>query len=99
MTSPLARRRVSQPYGHSHPVRSLICDIPEVLFVCVHNASRSQMAAALLAGHTQGRVVVRSAGSTPAETINPAVVTAMAEIEIPRSSPSPSPRRPPKPRT
>ena len=55
---------------------------PEVLFVCVHNAGRSQMAAALLAHHAGDRVVVRSAGTAPAETINPAVVEAMAEIGI-----------------
>ena len=45
---------------------------PEVLFVCVHNAGRSQMAAALLAHHAGDRVVVRSAGSAPADDINPA---------------------------
>jgi hypothetical protein len=45
---------------------------PEVLFVCVHNAGRSQMAAALLAHHAGGQVVVRSAGSAPADDINPA---------------------------
>jgi protein-tyrosine-phosphatase len=55
---------------------------PEVLFVCVHNAGRSQMAAALLARRAGDRVVVRSAGSAPAETVNPAVVEAMAEIGI-----------------
>lgn len=55
---------------------------PEVLFVCVHNAGRSQMAAALLAHHAGDRVVVRSAGSDPADDINPAVVEAMAEIGI-----------------
>jgi arsenate reductase (thioredoxin) len=55
---------------------------PEVLFVCVHNAGRSQMAAALLERHAAGRVVVRSAGSTPAGEINPAVVAVMAEIGI-----------------
>ena len=56
--------------------------IPEVLFVCVHNAGRSQMAAALLAHHGGDRVVVRSAGTAPASEINPAVVHAMAEIGI-----------------
>jgi protein-tyrosine-phosphatase len=56
--------------------------IPEVLFVCVHNAGRSQMAAALLEHHAQGRVRVRSAGSAPAESLNPAVVAAMAEVGI-----------------
>lgn len=55
---------------------------PEVLFVCVHNAGRSQMAAALLAHHAGDRVVVRSAGTAPAETINPSVVTVMAELGI-----------------
>lgn len=56
--------------------------IPEVLFVCVHNAGRSQMAAALLSRHAGDRIVVRSAGTAPADTINPAVVEAMAEIGI-----------------
>jgi protein-tyrosine-phosphatase len=55
---------------------------PEVLFVCVHNAGRSQMAAALLAHHAGDRVVVRSAGTAPAETINPAVIEVMAELGI-----------------
>jgi protein-tyrosine-phosphatase len=55
---------------------------PEVLFVCVHNAGRSQMAAALLAHHGGDTVVVRSAGTAPAEDINPAVVEAMAELGI-----------------
>lgn len=56
---------------------------PEVLFVCVHNAGRSQMAAALLAHHAGGRVVVRSAGSAPASEVNPVVVEAMREIDVP----------------
>ena len=55
---------------------------PEVLFVCVHNAGRSQMAAALLAHHAGDRIMVRSAGTAPADTINPAVVEAMAELGI-----------------
>lgn len=55
---------------------------PEVLFVCVHNAGRSQMAAALLEQLGGDRVVVRSAGSAPADDINPAVVEAMAELGI-----------------
>ena len=53
-----------------------------VLFVCVHNAGRSQMAAALLERHGAGRVDVRSAGSEPASALNPAVVAAMAEVGI-----------------
>jgi protein-tyrosine-phosphatase len=55
---------------------------PEVLFVCVHNAGRSQMAAALLEHHAHGRIRVRSAGSAPAEQVNPAVAKAMAELGI-----------------
>ena len=55
---------------------------PTVLFVCVHNAGRSQMAAALLAKHAAGRIDVRSAGSAPVDTINPAVLTAMRELDI-----------------
>lgn len=56
--------------------------IPEVLFVCVHNQGRSQMAAALLAEHAQGRVQVRSAGSDPADSVNPVVVEVMAEVGV-----------------
>ena len=51
-------------------------DTPAVLFVCVHNAGRSQMAAALLDRYAQGRVQVRSGGSEPADQLNPAVVEA-----------------------
>ena len=57
-------------------------DVPEVLFVCVHNAGRSQMAAALLDRHAAGRVRVRSAGSAPADALNPEVVQAMDEIGV-----------------
>jgi arsenate reductase (thioredoxin) len=56
--------------------------IPEVLFVCVHNAGRSQMAAALLERKAEGRVRVLSAGSEPADELNPAVVQAMGELGI-----------------
>ncbi|MEV4113471.1 arsenate reductase ArsC [Nonomuraea sp. NPDC049695] len=55
---------------------------PQVLFVCVHNAGRSQMAAAFLTHLAGDRVRVRSAGSAPADEVNPAVVEAMAEIGI-----------------
>ncbi|WSL20565.1 arsenate reductase ArsC [Streptomyces sp. NBC_01283] len=55
---------------------------PSVLFVCVHNAGRSQMAAAFLTHHGQGRIEVRSAGSAPAAGVNQAVVAAMAEVGI-----------------
>jgi len=53
--------------------------VPEVLFVCVHNAGRSQMAAALLEHHARGRVRVRSAGTAPSDEIAPNVVAALAE--------------------
>jgi arsenate reductase (thioredoxin) len=55
---------------------------PEVLFLCVHNAGRSQMAAALLRARAGDRIVVHSAGSAPGETLNPAVVAAMAELGL-----------------
>lgn len=64
---------------------------PEVLFVCVHNAGRSQMAAALLDHHAHGRVHVRSAGSTPADEINPAVLEVMAEVGLDLSKEFPKP--------
>jgi arsenate reductase (thioredoxin) len=59
-----------------------MAEIPEVLFVCTHNAGRSQMAAALLEREAAGKVRVVSAGSQPASELNPAVVHAMAEIGI-----------------
>ncbi len=55
---------------------------PSVIFVCVHNAGRSQMAAAFLTHLTLGKVEVRSAGSAPADSINPAVVEALKEVGI-----------------
>ena len=60
-------------------MRAVTRDVPEVLFVCVHNAGRSQMAAALLEHHAGGRVRVRSAGTEPSDEIDPNVVAAMAE--------------------
>jgi arsenate reductase len=65
--------------------------IPEVLFVCTHNAGRSQMAAALLARQAAGRVKVTSAGSQPASELNPAVIQAMAEIDLDISAEFPKP--------
>ena len=56
-----------------------MADTPEVLFVCVHNAGRSQLAAALLQHYSLGRIAVRSAGSEPAEKVNPAAAQALAE--------------------
>ena len=63
-------------------VEGVVSEPPEVLFVCVHNAGRSQMAAALLALRSDGRVEVRSAGSSPADEINPVAVQAMAELGV-----------------
>jgi|SRR5690242_20841095 arsenate reductase (thioredoxin) len=65
--------------------------IPEILFVCTHNAGRSQMAAALLDHQAAGRVRVTSAGSEPASQLNPAVVQAMAEIGLDISHEFPKP--------
>ncbi|MFE7575497.1 arsenate reductase ArsC [Streptomyces sp. NPDC057521] len=62
---------------------------PSVLFVCVHNAGRSQMAAAFLTHLSEGRVEVRSAGSAPAASVNPAAVRAMAEVGIDLSAETP----------
>lgn len=59
-----------------------MADRPSVLFVCVHNAGRSQMAAAFVAQLSRGEVEVRSAGSEPAAQVNPAAVEAMAELGI-----------------
>jgi arsenate reductase (thioredoxin) len=64
-------------------------DRPQVLFVCVHNAGRSQMAAAFLSRIGDGRIDVRSAGSTPAEEIHPVVVHAMEEVGIDLSAERP----------
>jgi arsenate reductase (thioredoxin) len=63
----------------------------EVLFVCVHNAGRSQMAAALLDHYAEGRVTVRSAGSEPADRVNPRVVAAMGELGLDVSREFPKP--------
>jgi len=64
---------------------------PEVLFVCVHNAGRSQIAAGLVKLRSDGRVHVRSAGSDPADTLNPAVVEAMQELGVDLSEEFPKP--------
>jgi arsenate reductase (thioredoxin) len=66
-------------------------DVPEVLFVCVQNAGRSQMAAALLDHYADGRVHVRSAGSEPADEVTPRVVEAMAEVGLDVSREFPKP--------
>jgi protein-tyrosine-phosphatase len=66
-------------------------DHPEVLFVCVHNAGRSQMAAGLLKLRSGGRINVRSAGSAPGEEINPAAIAALEEVGVDMSEEFPKP--------
>ena len=66
-----------------------MADRPSVLFVCVHNAGRSQMAAGFLTHLGRGQVEVRSAGSIPADQVNPAAVQAMAEVGIDISDQTP----------
>ena len=65
--------------------------MPDVLFVCVHNAGRSQMASALLDRRSGGRIDVRSAGSAPADELNPVVVAVMAELGLDLSREFPKP--------
>jgi protein-tyrosine-phosphatase len=70
---------------------TIVKEHPEVLFVCVHNAGRSQMAAGLVKLRSEGRIHVRSAGSSPADEINPAVVQAMDEVGVDMSEEFPKP--------
>ena len=69
----------------------IVKEMPEVLFVCVHNSGRSQMAAGLVKLRSHGRIHVRSAGSDPGESINPAVVEAMGELGVDMSQEFPKP--------
>ena len=71
--------------------RGMTAEAAEVLFVCVHNAGRSQMAAGLLEQLARGRVNVRTAGSDPADEINPVAVAAMAEVGVDLSKEFPKP--------
>lgn len=81
---------MSESVSESEPVFEPIAGAtPSVLFVCVHNAGRSQMAAAWLSHLAEGRVEVRSAGSAPADAVNPAAVRAMAEVGIDLSAETP----------
>jgi protein-tyrosine-phosphatase len=70
---------------------TLVKELPEVLFVCVHNAGRSQMAAGLVKLRSAGRIHVRSAGSDPTDQINPAVIEAMKELGVDMSEEFPKP--------
>jgi len=71
--------------------QAMTAAVPEVLFVCVHNAGRSQMAAGLLDQLAEGRVQVRTAGSDPADEVNPVAVEAMAEVGVDLSKKFPKP--------
>ncbi len=70
---------------------TLVKEQPEVLFVCVHNAGRSQIAAGLVKLRSEGRVHVRSAGSAPGDEINPAVIQVMSEIGVDMTEEFPKP--------
>ena len=70
---------------------AIVKEMPEVLFVCVHNAGRSQMAAGLLRLRSHDRIGVRSAGSAPADEVNPLVVAAMAELGVDLADAFPKP--------
>jgi len=70
---------------------TIVKEQPEVLFVCVQNAGRSQMAAGLVKLRSEGRVQVRSAGSAPADAINPAVLEAMTELGVDMEEEFPKP--------
>jgi len=89
---PLARPSSPEAPGVRPELRTTAPpNVPVVLFVCVHNAGRSQMAAALLDHYAHGQVGVYSAGSTPAAELNPAVVAAMTEIGLDLSREFPKP--------
>src|SRR5262245_10565857 len=95
----LARAGGDRPAASSFPAGSARIRVsstagrPEVLFVCVHNAGRSQMAAALVTLRGGGRIDVRSAGSAPADEIDPAVVEVMTELGVDLSREVPKPLR------
>lgn len=79
LTARFAKQRLTD-YGHAKGIAHVT--VPHVLFICVHNVGRSQMAAALLDHHASGKVVVRSAGSRPRGTIPEVVTTALGEIGV-----------------
>jgi len=84
-STPIDSSIVELPAGFKTPphiTEDPVPDKPSVLFVCVHNAGRSQMAAGFLTALSNGQVEVRSAGSMPADQVNPAAIAAMAEVGI-----------------
>jgi protein-tyrosine-phosphatase len=88
LTERFARERLSAQ-AKAQGLR--VTDTPEVLFICVRNAGRSQMAAALMHHRSSGQVHVRSAGSEPGDQIHPNVAQAMAEIGVPLTEAFPKP--------
>lgn len=86
-----ARYRYIDIYQCDRQEAAIASKVPEVLFVCVHNAGRSQMAAALLDHHARGRVRVRSGGSAPGERTNPSVVEVMGEVGVELAGQFPKP--------
>ena len=87
----LIERFVRKRLEFAREAQLAVDDVPEVLFVCVHNAGRSQMAVALLEHHGHGRMHARSGGSAPTDRINPSVVAAMEEIGLDVSREVPKP--------
>ncbi|KGN36622.1 arsenate reductase ArsC [Knoellia subterranea] len=87
----VARQAREQLMAAAQVEGKLAKPVPEILFVCVHNAGRSQMAAALAEHLSARRVHVRSAGSQPADEVNPSVIEVLAERGIPLSQPYPKP--------
>jgi arsenate reductase len=88
---PVTQNHVNKAAALAQVEGMIVRDQPEVLFVCVHNAGRSQMAAGLVRLRSEGRIHVRSAGSAPADEINPAVVAAMSEIGVNMNEEFPKP--------
>jgi arsenate reductase (thioredoxin) len=87
----LASLDVLDPVTRRHAQGVIVKEQPEVLFVCVHNSGRSQMAAGLVNLRSEGRIHVRSAGSDPGEQINPVVIEAMTELGVDMSEEFPKP--------
>jgi protein-tyrosine-phosphatase len=88
LTGRFAKQRLTD-HGHAQGLTHVT--VPQVLFVCVHNVGRSQMAAALLDHHAFGKVTVRSAGSRPQGAIPDTVTTALAEIGVALTEAFPKP--------
>ncbi|WP_439659387.1 arsenate reductase ArsC [Lentzea sp. HUAS TT2] len=88
LTARFAKQRLTD-HGRAQGLTKV--EVPQVLFICVHNVGRSQMASALLEHHAFGKVAVRSAGSQPTGAIPSAIVEALAELNIPLTEAFPKP--------